>query len=60
MSEGKSENDEGVEEVTGRRKCTCCGSEEFEVVTRGVGQFGGRNKVGEKVTICKRCKAVAG
>lgn len=58
ISEGKSENDGEVEEA-GQSKCTRCGSEEFEVVTRGVGEFGGRNKVGEKVTICKRCKLVS-
>lgn len=35
-----------------------CGSEEFEIANRGVGQFGGRIKVGEKLTICKKCRAV--
>ncbi|KAL1646216.1 hypothetical protein SLS61_007881 [Didymella pomorum] len=55
MGDGRSENGE---EVVAQRKCTRCGGEEFEVANRGVGQFIGRNKVGEKVTICKKCRAV--
>ena len=56
MSEGRSENDE--ETKNEERKCPRCGCEEVEVASRGVGQFGGWNKVGEKVTICKKCRAV--
>lgn len=57
MSDGRSENEEEV--VSAQRKCTRCGGEEFEIVSRGAGQLNGRNKAGERVTICKRCKAVA-
>ncbi|KAF2632894.1 WD40 repeat-like protein [Macroventuria anomochaeta] len=56
MSEGRSEN--GEETKNEVRKCTRCGSEEFEVASRGLRQFGGRDKAGEKMTICKRCRDV--
>jgi hypothetical protein len=57
MSERQSEYSEEVE--SGERKCTRCGNEEFEEASRGVGEHGGRGRDGEKVTICKRCRAVA-
>jgi hypothetical protein len=56
MGDGRSEN--GEEAVRAQRKCTRCGGEEFEAANRGVGQFVGRNKVGEKAVICKKCRAV--
>lgn len=56
MSEERSENEEEV--ASGQRKCTRCGGEEFEFANRAVEQFIGRNKVGQKVTICKKCRAV--
>jgi WD40 repeat protein len=57
MGEGGSEN--GEEAASRQRRCSRCDSDELEVAYRGVGQFGGRNKVGEKVRICKKCRAVA-
>ena len=54
--QGRSEDDK-VEH--GPMRCTRCEGEEFEVGTSGVGQYGGRHKDGEKVVICKRCRARA-
>ncbi|KAJ4372799.1 hypothetical protein N0V86_008165 [Didymella sp. IMI 355093] len=64
MSEGRSGMGEGRSEIgeevaSGQRRCSRCDSDEFEVAYRGVGQSGGRNKVDERVRICKRCRAVA-
>ncbi|KAF1922827.1 WD40 repeat-like protein [Didymella exigua CBS 183.55] len=58
MSEGRSENGEEAA-ASEQRRCKRCGGEEFEVANKAVGQFGGRNKVGEKVTFCKKCRAAA-
>lgn len=54
--QGNSEDEEAEQET---RKCARCDGKEFEVMTSGIGQYGGRHRNGEKVVICKNCRAVA-
>lgn len=51
MSEGRSDNGDGAA-TSDDGKCTRCGGQEFEAASRRVGQRT------EKVTVCKKCRAV--
>lgn len=57
MSEGRSENDEELAKSI-YDACARCGSQEFEVATRNVENDENRDKVMERVTVCKKCRAV--
>jgi len=52
MSEGRSDNGDGAA-MDDNGKCTRCGGQEFEVATRIVVE-----SMKEKVTVCKKCRAV--